>query len=59
MIGRERVVAEETPSQMCSARWAMQYTAPLGVASTLPAPQRIWRLTKNGISTSARRWNSP
>jgi hypothetical protein len=24
MIGRERVVAEETPSQMCSARWAMQ-----------------------------------
>ncbi len=24
MIGRLRVVAEETPSQMCSARWLMQ-----------------------------------
>ena len=28
MIGRERVVALETPSQMCSARCAMQYIAP-------------------------------
>src|SRR3546814_6208771 len=28
MIGRLRVVAELTPSQMCSARWAMQYIAP-------------------------------
>ena len=24
MMGRDRVVADETPSQMCSARWAMQ-----------------------------------
>ena len=24
MIGRDRVVAEETPSQMCSARWLTQ-----------------------------------
>ena len=30
MIGRLRVVALETPSQMCSARWAMQYCAPRG-----------------------------
>ena len=28
MIGRLRVVADETPSQMCSARWLRQYTAP-------------------------------
>ena len=39
MIGRERVVALETPSQMCSARWAMQNCAPRGPWSTLPAPQ--------------------
>jgi hypothetical protein len=28
MIGRLRVVAEETPSQMCSARWEIEYVAP-------------------------------
>ena len=28
MIGRLRVVAELTPSQMCSARWLTQYLAP-------------------------------
>ena len=28
----------ETPSQMCSARWLMQYIAPRAVCSTLPAP---------------------
>ena len=38
MIGRDRVVAVETPSQMCSARWLMQYIAPRAVWSTLPAP---------------------
>jgi hypothetical protein len=38
MIGRLRVVAEETPSQMCSARWLMQNIAPRAVCSTLPAP---------------------
>ena len=38
MIGRDRVVAEETPSQMCSARCAMQYIAPRAVWSTFPAP---------------------
>ena len=43
MIGRLRVVAEETPSQMCSARWLTQYTAPRGVCSTLPAPTTICR----------------
>ncbi len=31
MIGRDRVVALETPSQMCSARWDRQNTAPRGV----------------------------
>ena len=59
MIGRDRVVALETPSQMCSARWLTEYDAPRGVWVTLPAPQMIWRVTRNGISTSARRLNSP
>ncbi len=49
MIGRERVVALETPSQMCSARWLRQKTAPRGVCSTLPAPTMIWRVTRNGM----------
>ena len=55
----EQRLAEETPSQMCSARWLTQYTAPRGVCSTFPAPQISWRVTRNGISTSARRVNSP
>ena len=38
MMGRLRVVADDTPSQMCSARWLMQNVAPRGVWSTLPAP---------------------
>jgi hypothetical protein len=38
MIGRERVVALDTPSQMCSARWLTQYIAPRAVCSTFPAP---------------------
>ena len=38
MIGRLRVVADETPSQMCSARWLRQKIAPRAVCSTLPAP---------------------
>ena len=59
MIGRERVVADETPSQMCSARCDRQYTAPRGVCSTLPAPQISWRVTRKGSSTSAMRENSP
>ncbi len=59
MIGRERVVALDTPSQMWSARWLTQYSAPRGVCSTLPAPQMIWRLTRNGMSTSLSRWKSP
>ncbi len=53
MIGRLRVVALLTPSQMCSARWAMENIAPRAVCSTLPAPVKICRLTRNGISTSA------
>jgi hypothetical protein len=38
MIGRLRVVADDTPSQMCSARCAMEYVAPRAVCSTFPAP---------------------
>ena len=38
MMGRLRVVADDTPSQMCSARWLMQYMAPRAVCSTLPDP---------------------
>ena len=38
MIGRDRVVAEETPSQMCSARCETQYTAPRGVGQHLAGP---------------------
>ena len=59
MIGRDRVVALETPSQMCSARWLTEYTAPRGVCSTLPAPQISCRVTRNGISTSASLAKSP
>ena len=39
MIGRDRVVALDTPSQMCSARWLRQYCAPRGPWRTFPAPQ--------------------
>ena len=59
MIGRERVVALETPSQMCSARCETLYDAPRGVWVILPAPTTICRVTRNGISTSASRLNSP
>ena len=59
MIGRLRVVALETPSQMCSARWLTENSAPRGVWVTLPAPTTICRVTRKGISTSARRVNSP
>ena len=59
MIGRLRVVAEDTPSQMCSARWLRQKVAALGVCNTLPAPQISWRVTRNGSSTSEIRENSP
>ena len=38
MIGRLRVVALDTPSQMCSARCAIEYSGPRAVCSTLPAP---------------------
>ncbi|SHW79951.1 Uncharacterised protein [Mycobacteroides abscessus subsp. abscessus] len=39
MMGRLRVVADDTPSQICSARCDKQYVAALGVCSTFPAPQ--------------------
>ncbi len=35
------------------------YDAPRGVWVILPAPTTIWRVTRNGISTSASRLNSP
>ena len=38
MIGRLLVVADDTPSQMCSARWLRQNVAPRGVWRTFPAP---------------------
>jgi hypothetical protein len=53
MIGRLRVVALLTPSQMCSARCAIENVAPRAVCSTLPAPVKICRLTRKGMSTSA------
>ena len=59
MIGRLRVVALETPSQMCSARCETEYIAPRGVWMTLPAPQMICRVTRNGMRTSASLANSP
>jgi len=51
MIGLDRVVAEETPSQMCSARWLSMNVVPRGELRTLPAPQSSWRVTRNGSST--------
>ncbi len=59
MMGRLRVVAEETPSQMWSARWLTAYVAPLDVATSLPAPQVICRLMRKGSSVSEMVWNSP
>ncbi len=52
MIGRLRVVADDTPSQMCSARCDRQYTAPRAVCRTLPAPAKICRLTRKGMRIS-------
>ena len=59
MMGRDRVVALETASQMWSARCERQNTAPRGVESTLPAPTRICRVMRNGTSTSDSREKSP
>ena len=59
MIGLERVVALDTPSHMWSARWLRQYTDPLGVCSTLPAPATSWREIRNGMKRSASRAKSP
>ena len=59
MMGRDRVVADDTPSQMCSARCEMQNKAPRAVWRTFPAPAKICLDTKNGIITSDRRPNSP
>ena len=58
MIGRDLVVADDTPSQMCSARWLTQYTAPRGVASTFPAPQISCLVTRNGVRMSVSRPSS-
>ena len=45
-----RVVADDTLSQMCSARWLTLYSA-LGQC-TLPSTAISWRETRNGTSTS-------
>jgi hypothetical protein len=58
MIGRLRVVALETPSQMCSARWETENIAPRGVWVSLPAPEKICLVTKYGIRVSIIRWKS-
>jgi hypothetical protein len=42
-----------------SARWDTAYDAPRGVWVILPAPTMICRVTRNGMSTSASRLNSP
>ena len=59
MIGRLRVVADDTPSQMWSARWLSAYEAPLDVVTSLPAPHVSCRLMRNGSSVSEMCWNSP
>lgn len=59
MMGRERVVALETPSQMWSARWDRQYVAPRVDCSTFPAPTISCRVTRKGISPSEILENSP
>ena len=41
MIGRERVVAEETMSHICSARWEKLSAAPEALWRILPLPTRI------------------
>ena len=46
MIGRVRVVADETPSHTWSARWEMTNLSP----AILPAPQISWRVIRNGSS---------
>ena len=38
MMGRLRVVADDTPSQMCSARWLMQYDGAPGRLEHLAGP---------------------
>ncbi|MNW54963.1 hypothetical protein D3C74_325940 [compost metagenome] len=59
MMGRERVVALETDSQMWSARCDSAKIAPRGVARILPAPVSTWRVMRNGTSTSESREKSP
>ena len=55
MIGRLRVVAEEIASQMCSARWLIEYAVPLTLVTTLPAPVKICRLMRYGMKTCSSR----
>ena len=55
---RAEIAAEITPNPAVS-RWLTENDAPRAPCRTLPAPTRICRLTRNGISTSARRPKSP
>ena len=59
MMGRLRVVAEDTDSQMCSARWLTLNSAPRAVCRSFPAPQINCRETRNGTSTSVILEKSP
>ena len=52
MIGRDLVVALDTPSHMWSARCDSEYIVPRGVLSTFPAPQINCRVIKNGSRLS-------
>ena len=58
MIGRLRVVADDTPSQMCSARCAIENTVPRAVWRSFPAPEKTCRVTRKGMSVSIMRWKS-
>ena len=52
MMLREDVVDEEVFSWMCWARWEMKYCGLPETFRTLPDPEYIWRVTKNGMSCS-------
>ena len=60
MIGRLRVVAlRDALPDVLGALADASTTRRAGVCITLPAPTMICRVTRNGISTSASRLNSP
>ena len=58
MNGRGRAAADDRPVPVRPAGRLRQYTAPLGVCVTAPAPQMSCLVTRNGIRASASRPNS-